>query len=86
MALTAADRCADHLDADTKVICLATAHAAKFPDTMRMALAAEDRLPDQARHATIEAAKKLGETKHTWELPELASALPRAMQSAMRQS
>ena len=82
VALTAAEKCTGRLAAGTKVICLATAHAAKFPDTVKKALAPQGRLPGQAQHNTIENAKNLSQNMHIWDLPELASALPQAMQSA----
>ena len=40
-------------------ICLATAHAAKFPDVIRQALSVDGKLPEQAVHKSIEAVKDL---------------------------
>ncbi|MGK0364623.1 MAG: threonine synthase [Saprospiraceae bacterium] len=54
---------ADKLKADLrgkKLICLATAHPAKFSDTIRKALDVDD-LPESAKHFSVEAAKTLCE-------------------------
>lgn len=50
----------ERLPSETKVVCLATAHPAKFPDVVRKALDIDDELPDAATHASIqEAASRL---------------------------
>ena len=56
VAVSALDKFEKEL-ADEKVICLATAHPAKFPDTIKTALGQED-LPEAATHHSIETAKR----------------------------
>lgn len=57
VAVTAVQQLADQLSPDLKTVCLATAHPAKFPTTMRTALNCET-LPDAAKHTSIENNKK----------------------------
>jgi threonine synthase len=55
VALAAADALKDKLG-DKKLICLATAHPAKFPQVIRQALGVKS-LPDEGKHDSIEEAK-----------------------------
>jgi threonine synthase len=59
VAVAAADTLANTFAPDTKIVCLATAHAAKFPDIVRKALSVKGELPEQAMHKSIEGDKEL---------------------------
>ncbi len=63
VAVAAANVLRSTLDNDTPVVCLATAHPAKFPKITSKALGGENELPEQAIHSTLEAAKSLPEKK-----------------------
>ena len=65
-------------------ICLATAHAAKFPDVIRQALSVDGKLPEQAVHKSIEAVKDLYRHVRLCDCTKLAPALTRAMQSVTK--
>jgi threonine synthase len=84
VAVAAADTLANTFAADTKIVCLATAHAAKFPDVIREALAVDGELPEQAVHKSIEAAKDLCQHVRLCDCTKLAPALTRAMQSVTK--
>ena len=53
VALAGAKQVMPGLAPETKVVCLATAHPAKFPDVVRKALGRDDALPDAAGHSAI---------------------------------
>jgi threonine synthase len=53
VALAGAKQVMPDLSPETKIVCLATAHPAKFPDVVRKALDADDALPDAAGHSSI---------------------------------
>lgn len=59
VALAAADVLRDDLG-DRKLVCMATAHPAKFPQVIKDALQVKV-LPDEGKHPTIQAAKALSE-------------------------
>jgi len=84
VAMAAADMLSDTFTADTKVVCLATAHPAKFPDVIRKALTVDDKLPEPAMHKSIEAAKDLCRHVRLCDCDKLAPALTRAMQSVTK--
>ena len=84
VAVAAADALSNTFASDTKIVCLATAHAAKFPDVIRKALAVEGKLPAQARHASIEAAKGLCQHVRLCDCSNLAPALTHAMQAVIK--
>jgi len=79
VGLGASDTLTDQLG-DEKLVVLATAHPAKFPETIRRALNSAE-LPPEATHHSIESAKKLSQKVHLCEYPVLESALIHAMQS-----
>ena len=81
VAVAAADMLADTFAPDTKIVCLATAHAAKFPDVVRKALSLQKELPEQAMHPSIEKAKERFQHVRLCDCSHLTSALTRAMQS-----
>lgn len=84
VAVAAADTLSNTFTPDTKIICLATAHAAKFPDIICKALAVNNKLPEQAVHKSIEAAKDLCRHVRLCDCTKLAPALTRAMQSVIK--
>ncbi len=63
---------------DTKIVCLATAHPAKFPDIMAKALGPD--LPDQAFHPSLIQASRICQKLRTCDLEHLESALVLAME------
>ena len=65
VAVTAAHSLRSRFDKDTPIVCLATAHPAKFPMISGKALESEEALPPQALHPSLEAAKSLPERKLT---------------------
>jgi len=64
VAVAAANQLQDTLDNRIPVVCLATAHPAKFPDIIKQAIG-KNSLPAQALHPSLEAAKNLPEKKQT---------------------
>ena len=84
VAVAAADTLSNTFAPDTKVVCLATAHAAKFPDVIRKALSLDGKLPEQAVHKSIEAVKDLCQHVRLCDCTKLAPALTRAMQSVTK--
>ena len=84
VAVAAADALSNTFASDTKIVCLATAHAAKFPDVIRKALVEEGKLPAQARHASIEAAKGLCQHVRLCDCSNLAPALTHSMQAVIK--
>ena len=71
VAVTAAKKLHPDLDSGVPVVCLATAHPAKFPAITRKALGEHNEVPQQAVHQTLEAAKSLPEKKLTCDLENL---------------
>jgi len=65
--------------ADKKLICLATAHPAKFPDTILNALGVNV-LPESAKHFSVEAAKTRCEKVYLCHHAHLEEALMSAME------
>jgi threonine synthase len=81
VAVAAADTLSHTFAPTTKIVCLATAHPAKFSDVIRKALAVDGKLPDQAVHKSIEAAKDLCQHVRLCDCAKLTSALTHSMQS-----
>ncbi len=79
VSLIAADVLKDELG-DKKLICLATAHPAKFPEIIKQALG-RDELPKAASHLSIEFAKRQCQKGHTCDHSHLEEALIHAMES-----
>lgn len=77
VALASADKLKDQLD-DLKMICLATAHPAKFPKTILRALES-DTLPGSGMHHSIERAKTLCQKGYTCNNDHLEEALMAVM-------
>ncbi len=79
VAAAAAEELSNTFANDAKVICLATAHPAKFPDVVRAALGPDEVLPDGAIHPSIEAAKDLPSHEMSCDLAHLDGLLKDAM-------
>lgn len=78
VAVVAADKLADTLG-DEKLICLATAHPAKFPAIIQQALGI-DTLPASATHGSIDIAKKQCEKVYLCDHAHLEEALREVME------
>ena len=70
---------------DHKVICLSTAHPAKFPAIIQQALGCET-LPEAATHPSIEQAKRQCQKGYTADHSHLEEALLHAMGSQWEQN
>ena len=79
VSLVAADNLKTELG-NSKLICFATAHPAKFPMVINQALNT-DTLPETARHHSIEKAKTLSQKVHLCDHTKLEKALIQAMES-----
>ncbi len=84
VAVAAAGKLSSEFNPDTKVVCLATAHPAKFPDAIRKALALDGPLPEGAKHKSIEAAKDLFQRCRSCDYTQLTHALRHAMESVAK--
>jgi threonine synthase len=62
------------------IVCLATAHPAKFPETIRLAIG---KLPAQGSHGSLEAARSAGERKYTFDHANMQQAVPEVMRTVM---
>lgn len=71
VAVAAAKLLHRDVDTDVPVVCLATAHPAKFPAITRKALGSQYELPPQAVHHTLESARSLPEKKLNCDLEDL---------------
>ena len=70
---------------DHKIICFATAHPAKFPDTIRQSLGRES-LPSAAIHPSIETAKRKCQKGYTVDNAHIEDALLDAMKNHWQQN
>ena len=84
VAVAAIDKLSSEFNSDTKVVCLATAHPAKFPNAIRKALALDGPLPEGAKHKSIEAAKDLFQRCRSCDCTQLTHALHHAMESVAK--
>lgn len=83
VALAAVSKCDLGAHPEHKVICLATAHPAKFPAVVRQALDEAGALPEQATHPAIEAAKIQFHHLRTCRYEILETALTAAMRQRL---
>ncbi len=79
VSLVAADVLKKQLG-DKKLICLATAHPAKFPEIIKKALGT-NKLPEAAAHHSIEIAKRHSQNGHTADFLHLEEDLIHTMES-----
>jgi threonine synthase len=62
------------------IVCLATAHPSKFPETIRLAIG---ELPAQGCHDSLEAARSAGERKYIFDFANMQQEVPRVMRTVM---
>ena len=79
VAVAAANRLKDTLPEHSNIICLATAHPAKFPEITRACLETGSELPDQGKHSSLERASKVCQQLRLCDLENLEFALVDAM-------
>ncbi|MCA1785734.1 MAG: hypothetical protein LC657_07120, partial [Desulfobacteraceae bacterium] len=79
VAVAAAREAVSRYPAHTRMVCLATAHPAKFPDIITGALGTTD-LPDQAIHPSLEQMRTRRRHVRICDREHLAPALIRAME------
>jgi threonine synthase len=80
VAVAAVEELKDKLPESGKIICMATAHPAKFPDVMRKVLRLQgDDLPDQAIHSSLVKANKVCQHLRLCDFKNLEFALLEAM-------
>ena len=78
VAVAAADAVRSDLNPDTKIVCLATAHPAKFPEVTLRALGLNE-LPSAGKHPSIEAARELCQQARRCHYEHLFPALVRSI-------
>ena len=83
VAVAAAGRFEDTLPSDCRIVCLATAHPAKFPDITRDVLGCGSDLPEQGKHETLERAAKVCQQLRICDLENLEFALVEAIETEM---
>lgn len=79
VAVAAARELKDRLPPQCKVVCMATAHPAKFPDVIRKALKIQGDLPTKAKHGSIEDARQKEVNMSVCECSSLESTLVEQM-------
>ncbi|NNC99630.1 MAG: threonine synthase [Gammaproteobacteria bacterium] len=79
VAVAAAIKLKDSLPGNLKIVCLATAHPAKFPEIIRNCLDSGAELPEQGRHPTLDRARKVFQHVRLCDLDNLEYALIDAM-------
>ncbi|NND01059.1 MAG: threonine synthase [Gammaproteobacteria bacterium] len=79
VAVAAVSALKDKLPEKLKIICLATAHPAKFPQITRSCLDLESELPAQGRHTSLEKAAQVCQQLRLCDLEHLEFALIDAM-------
>jgi len=62
------------------IVCLATAHPAKFPETIRQAIG---EAPTQGSHTALEAARSAGERKYVFKHANMKQTVPEVMRAVM---
>jgi threonine synthase len=84
VAVAASSQLQHTLPADCKIVCLATAHPAKFPEISRKVLGGGDKLPDQGKHQSLEVAGRKCQQLRICSLASLPSALVDEISSEMK--
>jgi len=79
VAVVAANSFKASLPNQTKIVCLATAHPAKFPGIMRSCLDTGMELPEQGKHASLDKASKVCQHLRLCDIENLEFALCDAM-------
>jgi threonine synthase len=81
VAVAAADRLKNERTPGSKVLCLATAHPAKFPEAVKKALKVID-LPAEGTHPSLEEAKGYCQRVYECEYEHMHTAVPTTMRAA----
>lgn len=84
VAVAAANLLKDALPDHINIVCLATAHPAKFPEIIHRCLGVDSALPQGATHPSLEKASKVCQHLRLCDLSTLESALPHAMEMQSR--
>lgn len=84
VAVTAAKIFKKEQSNDAPILCLATAHPAKFPIAIKEALGEKEQLPKAAKHFSVEAAKKYCEKTYTCHFENMRSAIPKIMRESLK--
>ena len=79
VAVSAAITVKDTLPNQSTIVCLATAHPAKFPEIIRSCLERGAELPENGKHASLENASKVCQHLRLCDLEHLEFALLDAM-------
>ena len=79
VAVAAANKLKDTLPKQSKIICLATAHPAKFPEITQACFKTGTDMPEQGKHASLERANKVCQHLRLCDLENLEFALVDAM-------
>ena len=79
VAVAAVNKLSNSLPKQCKVVCLATAHPAKFPEITRMCLNLDSDLPKLGKHESLEKASKVCQQLRLCDLKNLHFALVEAM-------
>ena len=79
VAVVAANSLKETFSSDLKIVCLATAHPAKFPDIIRECLGDETDLPAAGKHPSLEYARRVCQNVRLCDLKNLEFALTDAM-------
>ena len=85
VAVAASNQLKHTLPADCRIVCLATAHPAKFPEIVRRVLGVGDKMPDQGNHESLEVAGRMCQQLRICNLESLQSALIDEIASEMKQ-
>ena len=83
VAVAAANERQKEFPESIKIICLATAHPAKFPAITRMCLQPKEQLPAEGKHHSLENASKVCQELRLCDLKHLEQALVIAMTSTI---
>ncbi len=81
VAVAAAHHFQHQLPEGTPLVCLATAHPAKFPEIIRKSLGGIDKLPDAATHPSIIRAKDLPQNRKICQYNKLRNSLTDAIEA-----
>jgi len=78
VAVAAANKVKSELSNESKVLCLATAHPAKFPDVIRESLSVQT-LPSEATHPSLEEAKTHCQKIYECDFKNMNQSIPNTM-------
>jgi threonine synthase len=79
VAVKAIEKVTPKIPKDIKIVCLATAHPAKFPEVTRAALNSDGELPESAKHRSLSRAENAVEHQTICELKNLEDVLVEQM-------